>query len=472
MLGEHGQPAVAGADSARRREQAQAFLARRQAGEALAGRVVVGDEQLLAVQHGRILGARVVAEVEVEPLQIRDDRAPQRRMRDAVEVIVGEIRHARAPAKELDERKPLDRAGELAAAAFVDAQHRRQVLDGGVMDVESVGQQLADAGIAARPVHGVLIAGGEQEGVCLGAAGPVRAEEGADIVSQFVRQRAEPGALRECREGQVDEDVGSPFLPNAIPAVGAGDPAEQRERAGYAAEALCQLRRCRELAVHGEATALGDERHEGLDQRLVVGDEFLTFLDAGDSPLPGDPVHRERLGVGLVAEHVEDARGRGDRAPSVSRLLDPLAKLFLREELLEGALPRHDPVALEIDGGIGCLPVEAGGDDQDLPGELPRRGEHDDALVGILDDVDDVAEIHDVGGRPLFVGEERRIPARHRNPHLVQPQQIAAAAATVVEERPLLVDQAVVERKRHGAGQRGPADGGGDRLAWCSSGSC
>ena len=94
----------------------------------------------------------------------------------------------------------------------------------------------------------------------------------------------------------------------------------------------------RELAVDGEAAALGDERHQWLDQVLVIDDELLAFLDAGDSPVSGDPVHGARLRVGLVAEHVEDARGRGDRAPG-QRLFDPLAKLFLREELLEGALP-------------------------------------------------------------------------------------------------------------------------------------
>ena len=132
---------------------------------------------------GGILGARVVAEVEVEPLQIGDDSGPERRMGDAVEVLVGEIRHARAPAKELDERQTVDGAGELAAAAFVDRATRaadaRPRCDG------RRGRRAAacpTVGVAARPVHGVLVAGGEQEGVGFCAAGPVRPEEGADVV--------------------------------------------------------------------------------------------------------------------------------------------------------------------------------------------------------------------------------------------------------------------------------------------------
>ena len=82
-----------------------------------------------------------------------------------------------------------------------------------------------------------------------------------------------------------------------------------------------------------------------------------------------------------------------------------------------------------------------------------------DALVGVLDHVGDVAEIDDVGRRALFVGEERRVPAGHRDTHPVQPQQIVATTAVVVKERSFLVDEAVVECKCHRAGERGPPDG-------------
>lgn len=61
--GQNREPSVSSAYGARRVEQPHLLLAGRQAGEALLHRVVVGDEQLLAVQHGWIGGARVVAEV-------------------------------------------------------------------------------------------------------------------------------------------------------------------------------------------------------------------------------------------------------------------------------------------------------------------------------------------------------------------------------------------------------------------------
>ena len=130
-------------------------------------------------------------------------------MRHPVEVLVGQVRHTRASAEKLDDREPFDGTRELATAPFVDAQHRRKVFSGGVVDVEGVGQQLADAGGAAGSIHGILVAGGKQEGVSLGASGLVRPEEGADVMPEFVGQSAEPRALRERRKGEVHEDVPS-----------------------------------------------------------------------------------------------------------------------------------------------------------------------------------------------------------------------------------------------------------------------
>lgn len=177
----------------------------------------------------------------------------------------------------------------------------------------------------------------------------------------------------------------------------------------------------------------------------------MTLLNVRDPALPGHPADSERLGVGLVAKNVKDAGRRGD-GPPVQCLLNPVAKLFLRKELLEGAPPGQNAVALEIDRGVSSLPVEARGDNEHLPGEFPRGRQDDDALRGIFDHVDDVAQIYDVRRRPLLVRKEGRIPTGDRHPHLVQPQQVVATTAAVVEERPLPVDEPVVKRKRDGAG--------------------
>ena len=112
-------------------------------------------------------------------------------------------------------------------------------------------------------------------------------------MAQFVGQRAEPRSLGERGEREIHQDIGPTFLAYLVPAFDAGDATEHRERSCDAAEGLRQLRGSREFAVNREAPALGDERHERLDQCLVVGYEFVTLFDAGDVALPGDPVHGE-----------------------------------------------------------------------------------------------------------------------------------------------------------------------------------
>lgn len=127
----------------------------------MARRVVFRDEELLAVQNRRIRRACVVAEMEVEPFEIGNDRTPECRMGYPVEVLVGQVRHASASAEELDEREPFDGTRELPPAPLVNAQHRRKVFDGSAVDVERVGQELADAGVAAGSIHGILVPGRE-----------------------------------------------------------------------------------------------------------------------------------------------------------------------------------------------------------------------------------------------------------------------------------------------------------------------
>ena len=82
-----------------------------------------------------------------------------------------------------------------------------------------------------------------------------------------------------------------------------------------------QLWRSCHFRTHGgaswEASPLGNERDERLDKLPVVEDEFLTLLDVRDAPLPVDPVHGERLRVGLAPEDIRDAGRGGEVYPNV-----------------------------------------------------------------------------------------------------------------------------------------------------------
>ena len=212
------------------------------------------------------------------------------------------MRHAGPAAGELDEGQPVDGAGELAGAAFVDPQHRGQMGDGGVVDVEGVGQQLADRRTAARAVRGVLVAGREQQRVGGGAARLVGPEEGADVEPKRLGEVAEAGALRERGEGEIHEQVGAPVDPERVPAFGAGGPAEQGEDSGDAAERMVELRGGRELSGGGQAPALGEERDEGDEQDLV------NRQRAPD--IPQCPGARRRRETRLMANDCSSASSR------------------------------------------------------------------------------------------------------------------------------------------------------------------
>ena len=204
--GKDGEPAGSGADPARGVEQPEAVFAGGEAGEALAGGVVGGDEQLLAVQHRGIGRARVVAVVEVEALQVGDDGALDGGVRHAVEVVVGEVRHAGTAAEELDEGEPVHGAGQLPGAPFVDPQHRGQVSDSGVVDVEGVGKQLADASVAAGSVDRARVAGRERA-LFIGKERGIPAGHGNTHLPQPQQVVPAPAAVVEERALSTDDVV-------------------------------------------------------------------------------------------------------------------------------------------------------------------------------------------------------------------------------------------------------------------------
>ena len=106
----------------------------------------------------------------------------------------------------------------------------------------------------------------------------------------------------------------------------------------------------------------------------------------------------------------------------------------------------------------------------------PCRAKRLAALVRILDDIEDEAEINDVGGAALAVGVERGIPAVTGDVHIGENPQIVAVPAAVVEDGVAAVEESEVEQEADGFGERGatlrramPRDGlGGGLSHWAS----
>ena len=136
------------------------------------------------MKNRRIRRASVIAVVQPQPRKVADDGFGERRMPDTVELGVYQVRHLGLAASQLDQRQAFDGSSELAAAPLVDAQQRRQARERGVVHVQRAGEDLSDRGLGARPVDGILVAGGVQQAVRLRAGGLVRAEERADVASQ------------------------------------------------------------------------------------------------------------------------------------------------------------------------------------------------------------------------------------------------------------------------------------------------
>ncbi|MBV9379789.1 MAG: hypothetical protein JO242_03850 [Streptosporangiaceae bacterium] len=85
---------------------------------------------------------------------------------------------------QLEEVGAFDLAQQGAAAALVDAQERVGAVQGAAVDVEGVGQELAETEAAAGGVDGLGLAGLEEQGVRLAAGPRVGAEEGTQVALQ------------------------------------------------------------------------------------------------------------------------------------------------------------------------------------------------------------------------------------------------------------------------------------------------
>ena len=115
-------PPRLGPDGLSVREQSHLFLPCRESCEAGTRRVLVGEEQFLAVENRRILGLAAVSVAQLKSQQIGNERLRKCRVPDALEIRIHQVRHLRTMTRQLHERHALDGSGKLPAAALVDAE--------------------------------------------------------------------------------------------------------------------------------------------------------------------------------------------------------------------------------------------------------------------------------------------------------------------------------------------------------------
>ena len=108
-------------------------------------------------------------------------------MRVGVKVGIAQVREFGGPPVNLDDVSPFHLAEVGAAAALVDAQDRLQRVEGAAVDVQVIGQQLANARAPAGLVDRRRVPRLKQQGVSFGARPGVGAEERLEVALQSDR---------------------------------------------------------------------------------------------------------------------------------------------------------------------------------------------------------------------------------------------------------------------------------------------
>ncbi len=144
------------------------------------------------------------------------------------------------------------------------------------------------------------------------------------------------------------------------------------------------------------------------------------------------PIDKKALLGVLVAEHIQHAGRHRDRL-LIQRILQKRLDLGLGEIFLEGAALRQHAVAKAPAARVVLVAQHHRHHQQGL-GQRPGARQRFQALIEVLDDVDDKAQVDDVGRRDGVVRRVERVPARCRQAVLQQPAQVVATPAAIVEQ--------------------------------------
>jgi hypothetical protein len=210
-------------------QQSGALLLAGEPLELRAERVVGRQEGLLAVEDRRVLAPGVIDALDLAGPQVQLDAPEQGRVRFGLEIGVDQVRDLARLAVQLDQVGALDLTEVGPGASLVDAEQRVERFEGAAMDVEGVGQDLADRRSPAGVVDGLGIAGLEEPVVGQAAGVRVAAEEGADVPLETERQGRDRRTSPESTEGQVDEQVFGVAPRDRVLVVGPGHARDQGE---------------------------------------------------------------------------------------------------------------------------------------------------------------------------------------------------------------------------------------------------
>src|SRR5262245_21160698 len=151
--------------------------------------------------------------------------------------------------------------------------------------------------------------------------------------------------------------------------------------------------------------------------------------------MPCSTTKKELLFGYRVPEHEHDSRcdrdgfrvqGFAHQRPQLMRAVEPL----------EGSAGGQEPVAEWSEPVYRIMPLDHNRDGHYLSAQRPCLLESMEALIRILDYIDDEAQVDQIGWPLLFVRAEMGIPPHRRYARLREDSYVVPVPAAVVEQVP------------------------------------
>ena len=130
------------------------------------------------------------------------------------------------------------------------------------------------------------------------------------------------------------------------------------------------------------------------------------------------------------------------------------------EVLLKGTGLGDDPVAIDPPLRAACFPVESSGDDKNLFGQVPGLLKGPATLVYVFDDVNDVAEVHDLCLLLRSIRGMSGVPTSCLISEISETADVAPSAAPEVEECRTVLEQSIAKELLNGTREERPGHGG------------
>ncbi len=404
--------------------------------------MVRSDKRLLPVENRWVQRSGVVPYAHAEGLEMDRHGRRQCRMGGGIEVGIGQIRNLRLARVEFDEVRAVHVPDVSTCAAFVETKQRRQALYGAFVNVDGRRSELSDRGTSRSSRHPVYIANSQQRYVSFFACPTIRREHRTDVPPYGKRKLPERRSPVEPQEREEDEKIFPSGSDDSSPLSGIVSALHKSKRSSQAPETLPDCGAARKFFFIRGSTSHFEELDEGPQQLLVTFDGEVGRRDEFVASAPVS-TRNERHTIRYVAKDVEDTRP-GCHCGFGKLIFDPVLEFPLLVEFLKRRNRSHEAVPeWRKRTNPGRFRPETSRHDQDAFRVRPRMPEALRTLLGILDYVDNVSDIHNLRRRWCTVSHMLGIPSGSLDTAETEIANVITSTAAEVKDRGSGVNQAI-----------------------------